>query len=279
LVKYVFVKVKTALSKSELPDIDYALNPYIGCEHGCIYCYGPDFSRRFEDVVRNWGSVVVVKENLVNVLMSDVKRLRKGVVGVSTITDPYQPIEAKLGITRDSIKLLSTHGFKVSIQTKSPLVTRDLDVMRPSVFDVGFTITTLRDSVARLIEPNAPPPSSRVKALNEIASLGIETWVFLGPIIPMVNDDVSSIEEVIELASSTGSYLIYDKLNIKPLMLSNMRAKWGFNIGINEVISLSRDNQYIRRLFNSINMLCSKHKVMCKPAFTYSSDLNLTEFT
>ncbi len=267
MTKYMSIKVKSVLTPSKLPDIDYALNPYIGCEHGCIYCYGPDFCRRYSEVAYNWGSTVLVKENLINVLKKDLRRVRRGVVGVSTITDPYQPVENTLSLTREAVKLLLQNNFKVSIQTKSPLLLRDLDILDNEDVDVGYTITTLRDSLARDLEPNAPPPSSRVKAVYEVSQHIRDTWIFLGPIVPMVNDYEESISEVIEFASSVNSYIIYDKLNVKPLMLYNMKIKWRFKVSIEEVINLSSDLNYIRSLNMLIHNLCRKYRVKCVPAF------------
>jgi len=267
MTKYIYIKVKSVLTPSKLPDIDYALNPYIGCEHGCIYCYGPDFCRRYPEVIHNWGSTVLVKDNLINVLKKDLRRVRRGVVGISTITDPYQSIESSLCLTREAIRLLLQNNFKVSIQTKSPLLLRDLDVLDDENVDVGYTITTLRDTLARYLEPNAPPPSSRSKAVYEVSQHITDTWVFLGPIIPKINDSEEIISEVVEFTSSVNSYIIYDKLNIKPLMLHNMRVKWGFKVDIEEVINLSNDLNYVRNLDMLIHNLCRKYRVKCVPAF------------
>ncbi len=267
MVRYLPTKVKTALSLSRLPDIEYAFNPYIGCAHGCIYCYAPDNCRRYPEVSYSWGSTVLVKENVVEVLRREVKRLKPGVVGVSTITDPYQPIEREKELTRNAVKVLAKGGFKISIQSKSPLLLRDLDIINPENFDVGFTITTLRDQLAKEIEPNSPPPTQRAKAAQEVSEHGVETWIFLGPIIPLVNEFEDVIEEVVEFTSSINSYIIYDKLNVKPVMSFNMRRKWNLKEDINEVIRLSMDPNYFKKVSKLVSDLCRKHRVRCVPAF------------
>ncbi|MEM4499507.1 MAG: radical SAM protein [Sulfolobales archaeon] len=267
MAKYSYIKVRTALSASKLPDIKYAFNPYVGCAHGCIYCYAPDFCKKYQEISYNWGSTVYIKENIIEVLKKDVRRLRPGVVGVSTITDPYQPIEAEEELTRNAIKTLSQHGFKISIQSKSPLVLRDLDIINPKNFDIGFTITTLRDSLAREIEPNAPPPTQRAKAAYEVSKCGVDMWIFLGPIIPLVNEYEDIIEEVVEFTSSVNSYLIYDKLNVKPVMKHNMRMKWKLKVDVNEVLGLSMNANYFKKISRLVEDLCKKHKVRCLPAF------------
>ncbi|MCS7130001.1 MAG: radical SAM protein [Archaeoglobaceae archaeon] len=209
-------KVKSALGKSNLPGLDYTINPYIGCSHGCIYCY----ARLYCDarIAKNWGKIVVVKENIAETLLKEIGRRKRGVVGLSTITDPYQSIEAKERITREVLRILLENGFKVSIQTKSDLVLRDLDLLfeKKEIVDVGFTITTLEDRIAELIEPNAPKPSARVKALEKISGEGIKTWIFLGPIIPEISE--KSFEEIVEIAKATNSLLYYDKYRVKPFM-------------------------------------------------------------
>jgi len=231
-VKVVEVRVEQALSRSGLPDIDYALNPYMGCSHACIYCYARLYTRHSE-ASREWGRVVVVKKNIVDVLSREVKLYKRGVVGVSTITDPYQPVEAIYGLTRKSIALLLESGFHVSIQTKNTLILRDLDMLakhRDRV-DVGFTITTPIKEVARVIEPHSPPPAARAQALKAISSMGIDTWIFYGPVIPELNDDRETVDWILEIARETRSRVLVDRLHIKPFMkssdnvLSNLIAK------------------------------------------------------
>jgi len=218
-IKVLFTKVSHGLSRSNLPDLDYALNPYIGCLHGCIYCYARLYTKQGE-ASSNWGKVVVVKENLLKVLREEVRKYRSGVVGLSTITDPYQPIEAIYRLTRGSLKILLKNGFHVSIQTKNTLVLRDLDLLIKyhNKVDVGFTITTLNTHIAKIIEPYSSPPYSRAKALKKIADKNIETWIFYGPVIPGLNDDLGTIREILNLAVETNSKVLIDNLHVKPFM-------------------------------------------------------------
>jgi len=205
-----YIKVKSALSKSNLKELDYSLNPYLGCTYACTYCYAPNFTPN-KEASENWGKVVVVKENILEILRREVKVVKKGVVGVSTITDPYQPIEAIKKITRESLRLLLENSFRVSIQTKSPLILRDLDLLEKykSKVDVGFTITSL-DNYSEL-EPYAPPPKARIKAIRKISERGIESWIFIGPIIRGYND--YEIEKIIEEISDIKVRVIYDSFH------------------------------------------------------------------
>ena len=119
------ITVKSALSKSSLPGLVYALNPYRGCQHACTYCYAPSVLRE----KRRWGEFVDVKMNLPDALAKDLERLPIGIVGIGTVTDAYQPIEKKYALTRKCLEALLEKDWPISIQTKSDLVLRDLDLI------------------------------------------------------------------------------------------------------------------------------------------------------
>ncbi len=258
------VRVREALSRSGLPDLDYALNPYMGCWHACIYCYARLYTR-VKDVAENWGEIILVKENIVDLLRREVRKKKPGIVGVGTITDAYQPVEAVYGLTRKSIQVLLEHEFHASIQTKNPLVLRDLDILKKykSRVDVGFTITTLDGNTAKIIEPRAPPPKARAQALEKIAREGIETWLFYGPIIPGLNDDEETILSLLELAKQTNSIFYYDKLRVKKFMENPGHPLYAI---------ARRARRYPwRRLYERIEEKCKKHKVKCMPGMEYKT--------
>lgn len=268
-VEYSSIKCKTALSPSGLPGLDYSLNPYLGCEHGCIYCYSPS-TLRDEWMGLNWGKFVRAKENIAEVLAREVRRKSKGTVGVSTVCDPYQPIEAKLKLTRKSIEILSKHGFPVSIQTKSSLVLRDADLIVPKKFDVGVTITTMDRELAGKIEPRASPPDARAQVLDEFSSRGVETWVFLGPIIPEVNDDEESIRQIVEVARRTKSRLLYDKLNLRRWVLERLtpvieQERPGLAGRLSSLVSGGSD--WWRGTCSMVESICRELGVRFEPAF------------
>lgn len=253
--------VKTALSETGLPDLKYALNPYIGCAHGCIYCYARLYTRD-KRVSENWGSVVIVKYNLPRVLEREVNSKVRGVVGVGTITDPYQPIEAHYKITLKSLQVLLRAEFPVSIQTKNPLVLRDVELLAKhrELVDVGFTITTLSYEEARFIEPNSPPPRSRVDALKKLSTIGLKTWIFYGPIIPAINDDEETIKYLVELAAETNSILYYDPLHVKPFMKTPTHILY--------MHALKTTREWRQKIVKNILEKCRELGVKCKPGFT-----------
>jgi len=176
----------------------YNINPYLGrCAHRCIYCYAVKFpSFRGPTVPR-----LRLKEDIVKMAESTRPRLP---VMFSDTTDPYQPLEKEHLITRRCLEVLSSHGFPLLIVTKSPLVTRDIDLFKRTLTVVSMTITTMNEDTAKLIEPHAPPPEARFAALGKIADEGVPTLVRIDPIIPTVNSDTEELDRIVSLAAEIG---------------------------------------------------------------------------
>lgn len=268
-MEYGIVRCKTALSPSRLPGLAYSLNPYFGCEHGCLYCYSPSVFRS-EAVARSWGTFAKGKSNIAEVLARELQHKEKGTVGVSTVTDPYQPIESRLQLTRTCIQLLKKHDFKVSIQTKSSLVLRDLDMISGPKFEVGVTITTLDSALANKMEPRASPPDARREVLERCHEKKVETWIFLGPIIPHLNDDRESLERIIQVAKATNSRILFDKLNLRPWVMENLTsflAKEAPDSLENLSALLSAKSDYWRRTSAVVESICRDLDVRCERAF------------
>lgn len=204
------IKVRTALSPSQLPGLDYALNPYRGCAHACIYCYAPSVIHWTRG---KWGELVEVKINLLRILSKELRAKKKGVVGLGTVTDPYQPAEKKYELTRRCLELLLMHDFPVCIQTKSSLVLRDIDLLKGfSNMEVGITITTLDDRIREKMEPGASSVEERLRALSGLHESGIRTWVFLGPLMPHLADADALVDAV---SAVKPEYVLVDRLNLK----------------------------------------------------------------
>lgn len=210
-MKIVEYTSKTAISKSNLPELDYAVNPYSGCQHRCIYCFAIDFTR-IDEARDNWGKAVYVKTNLIDVLKQQIKGMKRGITGISTVTDAYQPAEAKYRLTRQALNILLENGFRVTVQTKSPLAARDIDIFtqHKGTFDIGVTVTTMDKQKALQIETQTPAPSQRIRLLEKLHGNGLRTWIFIGPIIHGFNDSLEEIEKIFEIAYSTESRVIYD---------------------------------------------------------------------
>lgn len=175
---------KKILVRSGIQERTYCLNPYIGCQHGCRYCYAT-FMRRFTGHREKWGQFVDVKINSPDLLAKEVQRANRWEVIISSVTDPYQPLERRYKLTRQCLKILLDHKLPVSILTKSSLVTRDVDLLRGFEHcEVGLTITTDNDKIRKLFEPCSSPISERIKALEILHQCGIKTYAFIGPILP-----------------------------------------------------------------------------------------------
>ncbi len=205
------VACSTALSPSNLPGLDYALNPYRGCSIGCAYCYSPAVLRE----ERPWGRFVDVKRNIPAVLAKELKRRPRGVVGIGTVTDGYQPLESRYHLTRYCLEQLARSDFPVSIQTKSSLVLKDLDLLRRlRDVEVGVTITTLDEAARRRVEPFASPAPRRVETLRALNAVGIRTWAFVGPILPGTADSAEPLLQAIRDAGTT--HVMVDRLRFRP---------------------------------------------------------------
>ena len=173
---------KTILSKSKV--LDYTINPYIGCEHGCTYCYAR-FMKRFTGHEERWGEFVDVKVNAPSLLQSEIKRKRAGRVWISGICDPYQPLEKKYELTRGCLEILSRHGWPVTIQTKSPLLLRDIELFEGFIdVEVTVTIATADENIRQIFEPKAPSIRERIEALEKLHSKGIKTSAMIAPMLP-----------------------------------------------------------------------------------------------
>ena len=176
------IQAKSILSKSQV--YDYALNAYVGCQHACTYCYAA-FMKRFTGHLEPWGSFVDVKTNAPILLAPEVRRKKRGSVWVSGVCDAYQPVERRYELTRQCLEILVEHEWPVRIQTKSPLVLRDIDILKGSRdVEVGFTITTADEQLRRIFEPGAPPVSKRIEALSMLHAEGIKTFVMVAPLLP-----------------------------------------------------------------------------------------------
>lgn len=218
------VQCKIAAPRSGLPGLDYAINPYRGCEHACAYCYAQDVTRY--ELGTPWGSSVEVKVNIVQRLRKELSNGPKGVYGIGTVTDPYQPVERRYELTRGCLRVLRSHSARISILTKSDLVLRDLDLIRNwSGAEVGITIASTDDDLSSKVEPNAPPFSARLDAAAHLVDVGIDTYVMVAPLLPGVSDTEDSLTRLVEAVSEVGvRRIMWDRFNPRPLALSRLKA-------------------------------------------------------
>jgi len=192
------IEAKSILSKSQI--YEYALNAYVGCQHQCLYCYAK-FMKRFTGHREPWGEFVDVKINAAELLAREVKKKPKGRVWISGVCDAYQPLEKKYLLTRRCLEILVEQKWPVTIQTKSPLVLRDIEILKRSAdAEVGFTITTADEKVRKIFEPGAPPVAKRAEALRILHAEGIRTFVMIAPLLPHADGLVDMLKGAVDHA-------------------------------------------------------------------------------
>lgn len=226
MVRYLEKSVTRALVKSKLGTNILAINPYIGCEHACVYCYSPyTLHKSHEDFHSN----IVIKRNLPLVLSREIINVRdKQSIFLGTVTDAYQPCEIKFRVTRKILEVLLRRGIKnVKLLTKSSLVERDLDIIERLGIEVGVTIITMDENIRKELEPGASSIFERVNTLKKLSEI-TETYVFIGPMIPSVTDPLYIIEELKDWAR----YFLVDRLRLRDNMLDRLSC----------VINISLDN-------------------------------------
>ncbi len=204
-----------ALSPSGLPGLDYALNPYGGCSHGCVYCYAPRVTHSDPSQWR----VVRVKRNIPERLVRELPWV-EGIIGLGTVTDPYQYAERRFRLTQICLEILRNRGRRVHVHTKSDLVLRDADLLREMRATVCITMTTVDDRVSKITEPGAPLPSARLDALRELLETGVEAYVLVAPVMSTLEGGERDLMEAVTAAGVRTVY--HDPLNLRNTDLARL---------------------------------------------------------
>ena len=203
---------RTVITRNQSPDIPFetSINPYRGCEHGCVYCYARP-SHAYVDLSPgiDFETKIFAKTNAAEVLRRELENPRYVCkpIAMGTNTDPYQPAERQLRITRDLIEVLHDCRHPLSIVTKSWLIERDLDLLEPMAADglvkVSLSVTSLHHELARRLEPRATAPARRLETVQALNRAGVPTGVMFAPVIPFIND--AEMENVLEQAAAAGA--------------------------------------------------------------------------
>lgn len=264
------IQAKSILVKSNIPGIDFVINPYIGCRFACKYCYASFMGKYHGKEISEWGKYVFPKINAPDLLEKQLKSLKdKGrgkEIFISSVTDPYQGIEVKYRLTRQSLEILAKFGFAgvVSILTKSDLVLRDIDVLkRLKKVLVGLTIASTNDLISRYFETYAPPVSSRLQALKTLNENGIRTYAFIGPLLPHFVADSKQLENIIRALNKIGTKdLFVEHLNlssyIRQRLFTEMKNQ---DKKILNTFYSSQSAQYRNELNKIILSLVKKYKM------------------
>ncbi len=211
------IPAKTIVNRTKDPSwfgTEYNMNIYRGCCHGCIYCDSRSDCYHNQDFDR-----VKAKADALRIIRDDLESKAKlGVVGTGSMSDPYNPFEEELQLTRRALTLLEAYGFGVAIATKSDLIVRDIDVLTsihrtmPAICKV--TLTTCDDELAAKVEPRAPSPSRRLAAVERLSAAGLFTGILMMPILPFLEDSPENIRDIVDRAADVGARFIYPALGM-----------------------------------------------------------------
>jgi len=226
-------RAKSIISRNDSPDIgfDQSINPYLGCEHGCIYCYArPTHAYLGLSPGQDFESKLFAKANAAEILRKELNRAsyQPSVIALGANTDPYQPIERKLGITRSVLQVLQEFQAPVSITTKGSAITRDIDILsamaRQGLARVNISLATMDADIARKMDPRAPSPRRRLEMIRELADAGVPVAVFTSPVIPALTD--VDLERILKAAAEAGArHASYVLLRL-PLEVQDLFVEW-----------------------------------------------------
>lgn len=275
-MKMEFIPAKTIVTRCKGGHwfgIDYNMNIYKGCSHGCIYCdsrsgcYGID---NFNEVKAKKGALQIIRTEL-------KRKIRTGVVGTGSMSDPYNPMEREYGLTRGGLELIAKYGFGVAIATKSPLVTRDIDILKEiqkhSPVLIKMTVTTCDDALCKIIEPHVAPTSERLKAIKELSEAGIVCGLLLMPVLPFIEDNEDNIREIVRQAALNGAKFIYPAIG---MTLRENQREYYFDAldkhfpGVKEKYIMHFGNSYecrsveIEKLWKVFTTECKKYGLVYK---------------
>ncbi len=226
-------KPRSIITKNESPDIsfDRSINPYRGCEHGCVYCFArPTHAYMGFSPGLDFETEIFVKEGAAQLLERELSapNYAPKVIAIGTNTDPYQPAEKRHRIMRGVLETLARAKHPVAIVTKSTLALRDLDLLAPMAREglakIAFSVTTLDPRLARLMEPRAATPARRLEAMEKFAAAGVPVAVMTAPIIPAINDD--EIEAILTRAREAGAREAGYVMLRLPLELRDLFSEW-----------------------------------------------------
>lgn len=270
-----FISAKTILTKVKYGSgwygIDYNMNLYRGCPHRCIYCDSRSNCYHVDnfDIVRG-------KQNALYILEQELsKKKEKGVIGIGSMSDTYNPLENQYNQTRAALKLISKYDFGVSIDTKSDLILRDIDLLKEinakNNVIVKFTITTPNDELSKIIEPNVCVSSKRLQAIKKLSDNGIFVGIVMNPILPFITDHEEDIKKLVRLAYENGAKFIHTFMGIT---LRENQRDYYFNkldehfIGLKEKYIKYYGDSYncvvlnVKRLYKVFIDECNKYRIL-----------------
>lgn len=263
------VPCKTILQKTKSTEWygnDYNMNLYRGCCHGCIYCDSRSECYHIENF-----DTVRAKENCIEILRNELRRkVRTGIIGTGSMSDPYNPFEEKEEITRKALMLIDAYNFGVTVITKSDLITRDIDIYKDiakhSPVLCNMTVTTADDNLCRKIEPNVCLSSERFEALTKMSEAGLKVGITLTPVLPFVTDNEENLLTIVKYANECGVKYIHAGFGMT--LRENQRDYYYKNIDIIFPGITEKYRQYYGERYNCVvpqaNKLWRKFSAECE---------------
>ena len=262
---------KNIITKSKLPATDYVINNYVGCNHGCIYCYA-EFMKRFTNHTEKWGEFLDVKKFNEEKFVKYLKKINSDKkILMSSVTDPYNPYEIKYKSTRNILKLFiqaNNEHIHLEILTKSLLIFRDIDLLKKiKNITVGISLNTLNDNLRRQIEPCAGSIKSRIEILKKLKGENIPVYLFISPIFPML----TQLEEIIATCKDTVDFIYFENLNLrgryKKIILDFISKNFPEYNQLYQDIYTKNKKEYWYLLMEDINRLCKIYDIKYKTFF------------
>ena len=248
------IRAKNILSRSKIGSGGYAINPYVGCPHGCIYCYA-EFMRGVTGHEEAWGEFLDVKDFDAASLVKFAASHGGERIFMSSVTDCYNSYEARFGATRKVLEALAGSDINLQILTKSSLVTRDMDLLQtmPNV-RVGVSLSVIEESLRRTLEPRASPAAARIAAIKKLRAAGVKTYIFVAPIFPQI----TPVFDIISHYGDAADEMWFDRLNLYPNFRDKILAFIGRNfpalLPLYKQIYLFGEDGYFERLADEIRL-------------------------
>ena len=266
MMKIKEIKAKSIITKSGLPEGDFVINPYVGCMHGCKYCYAR-FIKRFTGHTEPWGSFVDVKINAPDLIPEDANKYKNKSITIGSVCDPYQPIERKYKLTKKILEKLIPLQPHLDLMTKSDLVVRDIGLFKQfKDCIVALSLSVLDDKIRKELEPLASSVDKRINALKELHKAGIQTALFISPIFPKITDWKALINKT---KSFVDEYW-FENLNLYPSIRDEIYRFLRKNKA--ELVEkykqiYSKDSDYWDVEETKIKEFCKKNKISCRIYF------------
>lgn len=254
------IKAKSIIVKSGLPDSDFVINPYIGCMHGCIYCYAR-FMKRFTNHHEPWGKFLDVKINAPDLIPKETNKYKNKSIIISSVTDAYQPMERKYKLMRGILKNLLSLQPDLCIMTKSDLIIRDIDLLKKfKRCAAGVSLSFFDENIRKEVEPAASSVARRMNAVKELKKAGISTFIFISPMFPEVSDWKRIINETKNFVDE----FWFENLNVRATNWQDIK-KWLKNnhsglLKKYEKIYFTKNN-YWNEIEQEIESFCKDNKL------------------